>query len=400
MTSDRLRAEATILAALLKDDPRLDGLTVSDLQVPIVREIVSLRASRGKVNLDMVHEYLTARYLREITEMLDRAGENVEGALEELKRDRRYELRTLQDVFQYEQPTYLIDPILIEGTVSLLGAYTGSGKTIASLSIIKSILTGEPLWRKYPVLRTGPVLLIDEETPQGFLRERIERMGFTMDLPLYFLHFQAVRLDQEDCFNSLMDKIEDVKPVLVTIDSLIRVHRQKEDDAIQMASVVNRLRKIANSGPTVLVIHHHKKGEGPLSQKLRGSSDIPGGVDIEYALVRKDEYLEFSSVKTRTQPLEPIRLKMEISKKEIEVIYCGTEVEEILGEVKDLLSEQGPTGIGEIAKGLEDRGIEIGINKLRDLLKRAIDREIGGGQQNTKGKPWLFWPLDSSRGGP
>jgi hypothetical protein len=162
---------------------------------------------------------------------------------------------------------------------------------------------------------------------------------------------------------------------LVVIDSLVRVHGQKEDDAMQMSQVVARLKKIANSGTGVLVIHHHKKGEGPLNQKLRGSSDIPGGVDIEYALIRKEEYLEFSSVKTRTQPLEPIRLKMEISKKEIRVAYAGTEAEQILGEVQEILKET-EAGVTKIHKDLRERGIEIGEDKLRGILKAAAGKEL------------------------
>jgi RecA-family ATPase len=149
-----------------------------------------------------------------------------------------YHLTTLDEVFEYPEPTYLIDPILIEGTVSVLGAYTGTGKSIAALSIIKSILTGEPLWAKYHVIRTGPVLLIDEETPQSFLRERATKMDFASGLPLFLLHFQDVRLDRDDFFNALMEKIEEVRPTLVVIDSLIRVHRLKEDDAVSMSLVV------------------------------------------------------------------------------------------------------------------------------------------------------------------
>jgi hypothetical protein len=57
---------------------------------------------------------------------------------------------------------------------------------------------------------------------------------------------------------------------------------------------------------------------------LRGSSDIPGGADIEYARIAKDGYLQFSSVKTRTKPLDPIRLRMEISEDGIEIVYAGT----------------------------------------------------------------------------
>jgi hypothetical protein len=287
-------------------------------------------------------------------------------------------LTTLDDVFRYEEPQYLIDPILVERTVSVLGAYTGIGKSITALSIIKSILTSEALWGKYSVVKTGPVLLVDEETPQGFLRERIEKMGFNKGLPIYFLHFQDVRLDRDDCFNALMEKIEEVKPVLVVIDSLIRVHRQKEDDAMSMSFVVARLRKIANSGTTVLVIHHHKKGEGPLSQKLRGSSDIPGGVDIEYALVPKDNYLIFSSVKTRTKPLTPIRLKMEATEEKIEVVYQGTEIGErgeVLHEVINILGG-GEAGVKEIWERVREEGFEVGERTFRDILRNATGKEL------------------------
>jgi hypothetical protein len=297
------------------------------------------------------------------------------------QKDRRihYHLTTLDEVFEYPQPTYLVNPILIEGTVSVLGAYTGTGKSIAALSIIKSILTGEPLWGKYHVIKTGPVLLIDEETPQSFLRERTSKMEFASGLPLYLLHFQDVRLDRDDFFNALMEKIEEVKPTLVVIDSLIRVHRLKEDDAVAMSLVVGRLRKIANYGTTLLVIHHHKKGEGPLAQKLRGSSDIPGGVDIEYALLPIGDYLVFKSVKTRTQPLTPIKLKMEANDEQIRLTYQGIEVgeeEEILEEVVNILEENGEQGVEKIFKSLRERGLKIGINRLREILKSANGKEL------------------------
>ena len=304
--------------------------------------------------------------------------ERVEYKKEEKGHRINYRLTTLGEVLEYPEPTYLIDTILIEGTVSVLGAYTGVGKSITALSIIKSILTGDPLWGKYRVIKTGSVLLVDEETPKSFLRERTEKMNFGKTLPLYFLHFQDVRLDRDDCFNALMEKIEEVKPVFLVIDSLIRVHRQKEDDAVSMALVIARLRKIVNSGTTVLIIHHHKKGDGPLNQKLRGSSDIPGGVDIEYALIPKDDFLLFSSVKTRTKPLPPIRLKMTADDDKIEVTYQGEEIgekAEILNEVLIILG-RGKMGVEEIHKALKERTLEIGINKLREILKEAKGKQL------------------------
>jgi hypothetical protein len=129
----------------------------------------------------------------------------------------------------------------------------------------------------------------------------------------------------------------------------------------------------------VLAIHHHRKGEGPLAHKLRGSSDIPGGVDVEYALLRRGDYLVFTSVKTRTQPLAPIKLKMEVDNESISLIYKGVEVGEegeIMAEVISILEENGQQGVEEIFKALKERGIKVGINKLRDLLKKGSGKEL------------------------
>jgi hypothetical protein len=288
-------------------------------------------------------------------------------------------LTTLNDVFQYPEPNFLIEPLIVEGTVSILGAYSGVGKSIVSLSIMKSILTGDPLWGRYRVNKIGPVLLVDEETPQGFLRERTTKMGFTPDLPFYFLHFQDVRLDQEMGYQALLARIEEVKPVMIVIDSLVRVHRQREDDAISMSLVISRLRKIANSGTTVLVIHHHKKGEGPLNQKLRGSTDIVAGIDLEYALLTRDNHLVFTSVKTRTQPIVPIKLQMEANNNHIALIYKGEEngeEGEVVTEVIELLGQCGEAGVDEIFRDLKDRDVKIGINKLREMLKKANGKDL------------------------
>jgi hypothetical protein len=129
---------------------------------------------------------------------------------------------------------------------------------------------------------------------------------------------------------------------------------------------------------------------------LRGSSDIPGGIDIEYALIPKDGFLHFSSVKTRTKPLDPIRLKMEITETSIEMVYAGTEAEEVLTEVLDVLRNRGRLGVNEIWEELKAREFETGVNRLREVLKNAVGKEIQGEQERGRGKRWVFWVNDSS----
>jgi len=112
---------------------------------------------------------------------------------------------------------------------------------------------------------------------------------------------------------------------------------------------------------------------------LRGSSDIPGGVDIEYALLPVGDYLVFKSVKTRTQPLQPIKLKMEVNNESISLTYQGDEYgeeAEILEEVINILEEHEEEGVEKIFKSLKERGLKVGINRLREILKKASGKEL------------------------
>jgi len=305
-----------------------------------------------------------------------------------------YQIRTVRDIEEYPDPSYLIDPVMPKDSILALGAWTGTAKTIISHSIERSVLTGESLWDKYPVIETGPVLLVDEETPRGWFKERVRKAGIKPDLPFFALHFEEVRIDEDRHFEALMEAIDKVKPVLLVIDPLIRVHRKKESLPEEMALVMARLRKIANNGPVVLVIHHHRKGEGPLAEKMRGSSDILGGIDIEYSVVKTKEkdVVQFASGKTRTAPLEPINLKLTFGEAENTVAFLGTEEEMILEAAKDVLQGGGRWHYNEIKTEIEKREIAFGMNSLRTILIDAAARgEIQGERESGRGKPWAFW---------
>jgi len=286
-----------------------------------------------------------------------------------------YRLVTLKDIFKYPDPAYLIDPILVDGAIHILGAYSGVGKSLAALTISQAILTQKPLWGKFRVLKSGRILLIDEETPFAWLKERLQKIGFKEDQDFFGLHFEGVRLDEDEHFKALTEKIQEVSPVLVIIDSLRRVHEQSEIDARSMSLVMKRLRAITNLGTTALVLHHHTKGQGDLTVRLRGSSDIPAGVDIEYALMpQKDDSLILQSVKTRTKPLIPLRLRKVITDKRIDMIYLGPELGRdgnILLQVSKFLRDD-EEGFEEIQEALKKEGVVIGEQALRDLLNKAV----------------------------
>jgi RecA-family ATPase len=294
---------------------------------------------------------------------------------------------TPKDVRLYEETTPLVEPFIYRGTVNLFSGPSGKGKSIVTLSMAKSILTGCHTWGKFQVVTPGRVLLIDEETPKPFLKDRFEKMGIGENLPLYILHFQGIQIDRSNYVESLLEKIREIKPTFIIFDSLIRFHSQNENEAGPMSKVMGAFRKIANEGVTVWIIHHHRKGDGPLDQKARGSSDIIGGVDTEFSITEKNGILNFSSVKTRVESFGPIHLKLEINDEEIKVVYQGTEEEELYVEIKEILGDQERLTVSEILEALSERKIETGIYKLRKVLKEANQQGITA-QKEKHGKTY------------
>lgn len=329
--------------------------------------------------LNKKNDVLVRYDLGDLERSLESKVESPEEGEEQEKKEIKYESITLRDIYDYSNPAYLIESILEKGTVSILGAYPGVGKSIIASSIIRSILTKERLWNRFEVLKKGPVLLVDEETPRPWLKRRVKSMKFQESLPLSTLHFQGVRVDDDAYFEALMKKVEEVKPVLVVFDSLIMFHRSSESDASAMSLVMDKFRRIANWGTTVLLIHHHKKGGGKKSEKLRGSTDILARIDVEFSLTkRKGNLLIFESVKSRTEPIPRIKLRMAFSKKRIEIICEGIELssdQKILSKVKEFLKED-ELGVEEIKEELREKGFKVGDNKLRDILTEAVKKGI------------------------
>ena len=73
----------------------------------------------------------------------------------------------------------------------------------------------------------------------------------------------------------------DPKPLIV-VDSLVAFHGGDENDASETRSYLQRCRRLADMGATVLLLHHSGKGE--TAQDYRGSSDIKASADACFKL--------------------------------------------------------------------------------------------------------------------
>jgi len=300
---------------------------------------------------------------------------------------------TIEDIKQFPDPKFLIENVLIEDTITLLGSYPGKGKTLVALSLMRSVLDGFPWLGKYTVNRQGPVLLINEESPDSVLKTYTAKIP--EDAPFYALHFEQVRIDRTQDQAALEEVIREIDPVLVVIDSFIRVHGQEENSSIGMAQVIAYLRRLTNTGITILLLHHHGKGNGPLETRARGSSDIPAGVDLELALYEKKGRLILRSVKSRFRPFEPIILQI-FDDDGVPDIKLAQSVEEAAKNAIGEFVNEDPVGFKAIREAVEEAGVDVGVNKLRKLLNGMVGKgllEITLGGRNKK----LYSSLPVSR---
>jgi len=100
-------------------------------------------------------------------------------------------------------------------------------------------------------------------------------------LDLFVIDTPTLRLDLPEHRQRLHDTIRNMKPRLLFLDPLVRLHRADENNAMEMAGILGFLRELQRAFSLALVLVHHtaKKYHPNPGQTLRGSSDIHAWTD-------------------------------------------------------------------------------------------------------------------------
>jgi hypothetical protein len=269
---------------------------------------------------------------------------------------------------------WLVEELWGASSVGVIGGAPKCAKTWLGLDIALSVSSGTACLGKYTVPEPGPVLVYLAEDALPVVRERIEGMAWHRGLDLASVEVHVItapvlRLDREKDRARLWETTRQLRPKLLLLDPLVRLHGIDENHAGEVAELLAYFRSLQRQFDlSVLLVHHTRKnaaGGVAAGQGLRGSSDIHAFGDSNLYLRRSREQLVLSSEHRAAPAATSVYL-------ELVATDDKTTHLEVIGEVRDGSSK--PTAGGE-QRRLEERvldllgqGATVTRTKLRDSL--------------------------------
>jgi hypothetical protein len=201
------------------------------------------------------------------------------------------------------QTQWLIEGLWAEQAVGILGGEPKCCKSFLALDIALSVASGTACLRQFPVRRAGKVLLFPAEDSLAIVRQRLEGIAGIAQVPFDSLPVEVItapslRLDTPADRQRLAKTVEALRPALLILDPLIRLHRVDENDATQIAALLSFLRELQRQFELAVLLVHHARKDSNASrpgQALRGSSELHGWGDSNLYLRRKGSQLTLST---------------------------------------------------------------------------------------------------------
>lgn len=262
---------------------------------------------------------------------------------------RNFKIRTREELMSAADPSFLVDQILPERSLSVLVGSPGIGKTFAALSMSLSICTGLP-WLDHKI-HTGEVIYITSEGLNGLkLRLQaweahhnveVKNFGYITEAP-QFLDEQEIKTLIENITASHLNK-----PALIVIDTLARhMVGGDENSALYMGEFIANADKLRDAFDcAVIIVHHTGKRKNNTSFSERGSSALRGAADTMLLMDKdKNGVVKICCEKQKdSEPFEafPVALKpIELPNEHNSCVLLRTETSSTSNEKLDAYKEK------------------------------------------------------------
>jgi hypothetical protein len=271
-------------------------------------------------------------------------------------------------------PRWLVEELWGVRAVGVIGGAPKCAKTWLGLDMALSVATGTACLGRYAVPEPGPVLVYLAEDALPVVRERIEGMarhrGFDLArVEIHVITAPVLRLDRGSDRARLWETARRLRPRLLVLDPLVRLHGIDENHAGEVAELLAYFRALQRQlDLAVLLVHHTRKnatGGVAAGQGLRGSGDIHAFGDSNLYLRRNREHVVLSSEHRAAPASAAVNLQLVTTN-------AHTTHLEVVSELQDGSTKRV---VGGRQRGLEDRvldllsqGAPLTRAKLRDSL--------------------------------
>ncbi len=290
---------------------------------------------------------------------------------------------------------WLIDKIVPAGGLMNLYSQPKVGKSFLALGFALAVSNPDiDNWAGQKVLKHGPVLYLQVDTPRNQWGERIEkivnaghdisRIAFVDALLTPYpldINVQAIK-------EALKADIAEIKPVLLVVDTLRESHDGDENDSKEMKRVITSIIECTKDTNTACLVVTHsrkdngfdKKGKGGGAGKseadddigmmddTRGSSYVNGRMDVVSKLTPKGLRLKGRSIGSNKLSLE--------QNPQTQLWEPNAEKAESEANLKHVCTQKGlkQRAMAELLVAMEP---ELSIETARSRVRRWIDKNGG-----------------------
>jgi hypothetical protein len=273
-----------------------------------------------------------------------------------------------------EQPgqRWLVEQLWGESAVGVIGGAPKCSKTWLGLDLALSIATGTACLGKYAVPQPGPVLVYLAEDALAVVRERVEGMARQRGLELESIDIHVItapslRLDREPHRRRLLETAKRLRPRLLLLDPLVRLHGIDENSATEVAGLLAYFRSLQRQlDLSVVLVHHARKNATAgvaAGQGLRGSSDLHAFGDSNLYLRRCKDRLLLSSEHRAAPASPPVYLEL-----------VTTDAEKIHLQVVAEVLEHNDRDLQDRVLSRLESGVVLTRAKLRQALSVQNER--------------------------
>jgi hypothetical protein len=212
---------------------------------------------------------------------------------------------------------WLIRQIWGRSAVGILGGPPKVCKSWLGLEMALSVSSGTKALGHFPVDDPGPALVYLAEDALPLVRRRIENLcrhkGLELAEPaLYVITAPCLRLDLESDQQRLRATVERIRPRMLLLDPLVRLHRLEENSSTEISGLLGYLRDLQRACEVAMVLVHHasKRTRSDPGQALRGSSDLHAFGDSNGYLARNGEQIVLTLEHRSAKAIPPFTLRL------------------------------------------------------------------------------------------